>query len=335
MDLAYTRLMGGTGVVDINEVELYQPCDDALFDAPNPAEFLQLEKDGSPLVMPRSSFHNFYIHPLANLNHFSIETALSAWYLQIAIIRHALPIHLHARSQSPAEFFPESRKARDVVNLILMLPSRFPNLLQQRHRTSAFAWHNVLISLTVDLDLLEIASGRDGPELARTAFVTVSQWAETPGARRAALHAAHIFDILSSSRLGESNIARPDLLLFNSALVLSMYLFASRYDQGSSNAAPFELIQDVDWTSLGQEGLLPSSGNDTQGAHDPAWLARNFIRHGGPVSFAGELQRGSGVSARRILLKYMCLLDDFGRWRESRYSHLLRAMSDCIIGGHR
>lgn len=347
MDMAYTRLMGSAGVVDISKVELYQPCDDALFDAPTSAVFLQLVNDGNQLIMPRVSFHNFYANPPATLSHFSIETSLVAWYLQIAAIRHRLRIGnyvpLEARSYSPADLFSQSRSARDVVVSLLMLPSRYPSLFQQRHRASAFAWHNVNISLTVDIDLLEIASGRDGSEFAKTALVAVSKWAQTPGARRAALHAAQIFDILSSSRLRETNISRPDLLLFNSALVLSMYLFVSCREQGfHTSAVPFELLQDVDWTDLGQEGLLspPQTSladpdSDPQHSRGPAWAARNFIRNGGLVSFAGEVQRGSEITARKILLNYVRLLDDFGKWRGSRYSRLLRAMSDFIIEGNR
>ncbi|KAJ5174160.1 uncharacterized protein N7482_000037 [Penicillium canariense] len=247
MDMAYTRLMGSAGVVDIDRVELYQPCDDALFDAPTSAVFLELVKHGTQLMMPRVSFHTFYANPPATLNHFSIETFLVAWYLQIAAIRHRLPIGnyvpLEVRSHSPPDVFSESRKARDVIASLLMLPSSYPSLFQQRHRTCAFAWHNVNLSLTVDLDLLEIASGRDGPDLARTALMAVSKWAQTPGARRAALHAAQIFDILSSSRLKESNISRPDLLLFNSALVLSMYLFVSCREQGYCNAPPSSFFE--------------------------------------------------------------------------------------------
>lgn len=343
--MAYTRLLRSAGVLDADKVELYLPCEDALFEAPTFTRFLHLARHGAQLVMQQVAFKHFHVDPPPTLSHFSLETFLVLWYLQITAIRHRLPIGhyvpLEARSHSPAEVISESSKGKDVVTSLLMLPSKYASLFRQRHRVTAFAWSNINIALTADLDLLEIASGREGLESARTAILAVSKWVQTPGARWAALHAAQIFEILSSSRLGESDIARPDLLLFNSALVLAMYLFVSNRQGDNDDFPAFELLQEVDWTALGGEGLRrppqtipPSPGDNTQYLHDATTAARYFIRHGGPVTFAGETQRGSGVLARKVLLNYVRLLDDLGKWRHSRYSQLLRTMSDFIIEGN-
>jgi hypothetical protein len=236
-----------------------------------------------------------------------------------------------------------SSKAKDITDALLLLPSRYAELFRQRHRVAAFAWNNVCLALTADLDLLEVASGREGLDSARIAIAVVTKWSQTQNARRAILHAAQIFDILSSSRLGDSNIARQDLLLYNSALVLSMYLFVCHREEEAeeelSDPGSFELLQDIDWALVGEDGMrsapsaLPSPAIQERQSHSPTDAARYFIRHGGLLSFAGELQHGGGVAARKILLNYVRLLDDLGKWRGSRYSQLLRTMSEFVMEG--
>lgn len=345
MDMAYTRLMGSAGVVNMDKVELHLPCDDALFQATSAAKFLRLALGGNQLVMPKVSLHSSPLDLPLNLSHFSIETLLAMWYLKISAIRYRLPIGnyvpLEFRSHTPVEAFTTSSSATRVISYLTMIPARYANLFRERYRMIASAWHYVNISLTVDLDLLEIASGRDGLKPARTAITGVSAWAQTCGARRAVLHAAQIFDILASARLQDTNISRPDLLLFNSALVLSMYLFASarHYDEG--HFAALELLQNIEWSSLGGEGLQSSPETDLttpsyidQSCRDLARDARQFIRHGGPVTFAGEASHGGGLTPRRLLLNYVRLLDDLGKWRGSKYSRLLWVMSVSAIKGN-
>jgi len=328
-------------VADMDKVELHLPCESALFDAPTASRFLVAAQCGAQLMAPRMHVHQFHVDPPAFLDHMSMETVLVALYLQIAAIRHKLPL-ASSKFLEAREILSKSSKAKDVVKSILLLPSKYAGLFRQRHRVTALAWNNVCIALTADLNLLEIAFGREGLEPAQTAMSVVAKWAQTPSARRATLHAAQIFDILSSSRLSESNIARPDLLLFNSALVLSMYLAASSQDGNDHEPRTLELLQDVDWSSVAAEGMrgssqtIPSSPHNTlERSDDPTEAVRDFIRYGGPVSFAGEVQQGGSSTVRKILLHYVRLLEDLGKWHESRYSRLLRAMSDFVIEGNR
>lgn len=345
MDLAYTRLMNSAGVVDVDKIELHLQCESDLFDATTSNRFLQVAQRGAQLLGPRIRVQNFASDPPTALNHLSMETFLVLLYLQVAATRYKLPIGnyapLEARRYNLVEVFSRNARVRDVVASLLLLPSKYESLFQQRHRVTAFAWNNVCIGLTADIDLLEIASGREGFEPARTAIVAVTKWSNTPGARRAALHAAQFYDILSSSRLSESSIARPDLLLFHSALILSMYVFVSKHEEDYDDCAVFELLQSVNWTIVGPEGLRspvatnpPIPNTNDQRSVDASYAARDFIRHGGPVSFSGELLLGGGATARKILLNYVRLLDAAGKWSGSRYSQLLRTMSDFVIEGN-
>lgn len=345
MDIAYARLMASAGVVNIDKVELHLPCETVLFEASTSKRFLKDGQYGMQLVMPRMQVQSFHLDPPSTLNHMSVETVLVALYLQIAAIRNRPSTTLlkpsEVRSTNTLEPFPRDSKIRDLIASLLLLPSKYANLFRQRHRVTAFAWNNVCIALTAELDLLEIASGREGLDSARTAMPVVMKWAQTARARRATLHAAQIIDILSSSRLGEWNISRPDLLLFQSALVLSMYLFVSKYEENDSDLPAFELRQDIDWTIIGAEGIRSTAqtapASPSLDGPQPSELpdqARDFIRHGGPVSFSGEVLSGGGSTARKVLLNCVHLLDDIGKYRGSSYSQLLRTMSDFVIEGN-
>lgn len=343
LDMAYTRLMGTAGVVEMDKVELHLPCDDTLFEASNSALFLQATGRGERLIMPRMHIRNFHAAAPPVLNRLSVQTLLRALYLQVAAARTRLSAERSKLFEdsplSPAKALAMDNEAKDILTSIVMLPTMYASALRSRNVMTSMAWNDLCIAVTADLDLLEVASGRDGLERASTALIDVARWSRSAGARRALLHAAQIFDILDSSRIRESNISRPDLLLFVSALVVSMYLFVADYEESNLDMPAFELLQDVDWAVVGGEGLVESLENgqsepapDGQRQLDSSNSARDFVRYGGrSVSFSGEPQQGGGVSARKVLLRYAHLLDDFGKWDGSKYSQLLRTMSDFVI----
>ena len=91
-----------------------------------------------------------------------------------------------------------------------------------------------------------------------------------------------------------------------------------------TKAPPFELLDDVDWSRIGSEGI----------AYETVYVddsAVNFIRKGGSISLSGVIHRGGYQSARRIVLDFVHLLDEMGKWRVGRYTHVLRIMSDALV----
>lgn len=327
----------------MDKVELHVPCDALLFEATTFPRFLQAVKRGIPLTNPRLRIHDFQPSAPSTLDSTSMITLLSSLHLQAAGARHELlggnNTLLESSSCTPAEVFAKNAKSEKIVSCVILLPSKYADLFQRMEPLTMLAWNNLCLSLTADLDLLEVCSGREGPDSARIAVTAVTKWSRSPSARRAVLHASQIFFILSSSRLRESNIARADRLLFVSALVLSMYLFVIDRKDEDQNLLVLELLQDFDWTAVGSEGLQFENGRSTPSSVSQASApesfnaARDFIVQGGPVSFAGEDQLGGATTSRKILLNYVHLLDDVGKWRESRYSQLLRIMSDLVIEG--
>lgn len=329
-------------MVNIDTVELPLTCEAVLFEATNLARFRGASERAARLLMPCIAFRDFGTTAPPTLDCISLQTVLTMFYLRISAARHRLPVNetlaIDSQSFSPAEAFARDSTTSCVVENILLLPSLYLKQLQRGDTMNALAWNNLGLSLTADVDLMEIASGRKGLEAAQVAMATVGKWAKSASARRAILHAAQIFSVLSSTRLRESNTARPDLLLFTSALVLSMYLFVVDKEDEDNDSHPFELLQEVDWAAVGGAGVLqiPESSvsqPDDQSLQHPKNEALDFIRHGGCVSFAGETLDGGTNIARKIMTNYVHLLDELGKWRGSRYSQLLRTMSDFAIEG--
>lgn len=342
LDSAYARIQGAAGVVNIDTVELPLTCEAALFEAPSLVRFQSAVERAARLIMPCTTFREFGTTAPPTIDCTSLQTILTMFYLRVSAARHRLPVSeataIESQSFSPAEAFARDSTTLCVVKNILLLPSLYLKQLQSGDTMNALAWNNLGLSLTADIDLLEVASGRKGLEAAQVAMVTVGKWAKSASARRAILHAAQIFSVLSSTRLRESNTARPDLLLFTSALVLSMYLFVVDKENEDNDLHPFELLQEVDWAAIGGEGVLQFPGSPVSQRNDQLSRhskneALDFIRHGGWVSFAGEALDGGTNTARKIMTNYVHLLDELGKWRGSRYSQLLRTMSDFAIEG--
>ncbi|PVH70627.1 hypothetical protein DL98DRAFT_394330, partial [Cadophora sp. DSE1049] len=336
LDAAYARLMGSAGVVNMDNVDVHLPCDTLLFEAGTFPKFLQAAKRGSKLVEARMEVRNILATAPPSLDCTSMITLVGCLYLKGATARHQLrggnDDIWGTQSCSPAEILARDPMGDTIVPSIILLAQKYGNLLQKKNTITLLGWNNLCISLTVDLNLLEIALGRDGVAATYKATSLVRKWSRSASARRAILHASQIFEILSSSRLHGSTFARPDLLLFTSALVLSMYVFVMESKAEDQNTQAYELLQEVDWTAVEGEGMLypPIANSMGYQSQDPVMTdaAREFIQHGGPISFAGEDQLGGATAARKVLLNYMHLLDDLGRWRGSKCSQLLRAMSD-------
>ena len=75
------------------------------------------------------------------------------------------------------------------------------------------------------MQIFELAAGRAGAGPAGKALADVEDWARTSSARRACVHAAQSFKLLSNRKVSESITLNSMSALFCSALVLGLYLF--------------------------------------------------------------------------------------------------------------
>jgi hypothetical protein len=132
---------------------------------------------------------------------------------------------------------------------------------------------------------------------------------------------------MTKRRITDGTMFMSEVALFNAALVLSLYVYASPVTLESCTQPPLELLDEVDWNQIGDEGL--PGWNTTQ--NNPAYVASRFITEGGPVSFNRFVCEGGYASARRVLLSYVGLLDEVGRWNWRKFRHILRVMADSMV----
>ncbi|KAJ4113985.1 hypothetical protein NW769_004765 [Fusarium oxysporum] len=335
LDMAYARLMSTSGVIAIDKVEIHLPCDDALFeDATTATAFLRLVQQGACITMPRMNVRSFHELSPSKLNQNSTQILLRSLYLRLIAAKARLS-EKHGRNEnsqsiSLAESFSTDDDYKTIIADVVLLPKAHASFLGERHQNNALGWHYLCILLTTDVDLLETACGRDGLEAAEDSLVHVFRWSQSSSARRALLHAAQVFSILDSCLVRESYLTRPDLVLFVSALVISQYFLVTSYTGNGSGGPAFELLRDVDWTTVGDEGFGRATGYLPLGRLGRETVNSNpaigFINKGGSVSFAGEVQGLGGVAAKKIARKFAHLMDGFGKWDGCSYSQLLRVM---------
>ncbi|RKK75995.1 hypothetical protein BFJ69_g7325 [Fusarium oxysporum] len=335
LDMAYARLMSTSGVIAIDKVEIHLPCDDALFeDATTATAFLRSVQQGARITMPRMNARSFHVLSPSKLNQNSTQILLRSLYLRLIAAKARLSEkhgqNEHSQSISLAESFSTDEDYKTIIADVVLLPKAHASFLGERHQNNALGWHYLCILLTTDIDLLETACGRDGLEAAEDSLVHVFRWSQSSSARRALLHAAQVFSILDSCLVRESYLTRPDLVLFVSALVISQYFLVTSYIGNGSGGTVFELLRDVDWTTVGDEGFGRATGYLPLGRLGRETVNSNpaigFINKGGSVSFAGEVQGLGGVAAKKIARKFAHLMDGFGKWDGCSYSQLLRVM---------
>jgi hypothetical protein len=187
------------------------------------------------------------------------------------------------------------------------------------------------IMLSADIRIFELGAGRTGADGAIKALGAIAIWSQTPAARRACLHAAQIFGIMSHQWSSDSTMFHSHAALFAAALVLSLYVFTCP-SHGVAEYANinkgFDLLNKIDWERVGDEGMA----GDNPSTGDPDYAAVSFIRNSGPISMAGVIcRRGCYQSCQRILLNFADLLQKITKWKWSEYPRILRNMSDILM----
>lgn len=217
--------------------------------------------------------------------------------------------------------------------LLISLIKIYDETLRRSNPNCIVIWHSTCLLLTIDVNVLERAAGREGPELMAQARFELSRWAGTAAARRACLHAAQAFRTLSNRKPTDGTAFQSVRTLFMSALVLGMYTLVGpdHPRSGEFNDTKFDLANtDLDWKVIGDEGMsdpTPSPSVEFLALEDPAI---GFIRHGGPMILDGKMYRRGPRHAQRIIMEFAGLLDEVGTHWMADHVRLLYVIHDTM-----
>lgn len=319
-------------IIRTNNIKILLPCDSALFQAPSAIKWAELLNKGHQICMPslNLSAQPVNIPRVTNsIDTLGIDGILCIIRLRISEDYYRLLPQSGSQSLElqfvPWHTFANDLHAKLTQELVVDVINSYQEMLGSVNPNSMALWHNLCIMLTADLRIFEIGAGCIGPIKARKALENITTWTQSSAARRSILHAAQTFKLVSNRRVSDGDPLHSSYRLFSAALVLSLYVFMAAPQYEEDEGSTFELTDDVDWVHIGKEGITPDINDYTDDA------AVKFIRNGGSYSISGVVHNHGYQSARRVLLDFIHLLDNVGKWRVDRYTRVLRIMSDALV----
>ncbi|KAJ4246870.1 hypothetical protein NW762_013422 [Fusarium torreyae] len=281
-----------------------------------PVMDLQAFLQGFPTVRPSGSV--------------AIDTLLSAAALNMSHVRNRVLRQGDGTLRHvlfPMQHFQADTAGSANAQLLRAIYTNYGQEYLKKDPNSMTLWHSMCISLTANLDLFEIAAGREGNVAAKAALQKILQWTDSPYARRACLHAAQAFACMLKRKITDGTRFMSEIAIFHSALVLGLYIYASPPSLDQGDDRPLELLDEVDWNRVADEGLPGWTSSNLDNEYPP----NKFINRGGSISFDGMVLSGGWGSARRIIMFYSGLLDQTGRWNWRKFRQILHLMSDSMV----
>lgn len=336
LDSWYSSFLGTSPIICPDLVQYINPCDEALFQANSSSRWIQLVHGGKPMLTPTVMAPSEIIDiPTlgAPLENFSMHGLLATVQLRLSQAYHRLLSNRASYPFAPCHTYAMDGRARCLPSLQCQIHRKHGESLDHRNPNAVVMWHNMCMMLTADIQIFDLAAGRAGPIPARQALDDIAAWSQTPAARRACLHASHIYKSMMDRKASDQTTFHSVFSLFSAALVLGLYTFMvpSSGEPQVGNGS-IELLDDVDWHQVGTEGFtsfMEPRGSHSLGSSDNP--AINFIRNGGTIYIRGIPFQGGYQSARRILLDYAGLLKDTGKWSIRKFSYVLHIMSDVLM----
>jgi hypothetical protein len=344
IDSFFASLMHTGPIIHPTAVQIHLPCEDILFQAISARKWIQLTQNGYNTVMPMmcSTPGGMSLpKPPVPLDAFSIYTIFTAIQLRICEAYHRMfgdnerePIR--EQFLVPWRAYEADSRACLTTPLIIEVVNVYGDLFGSMNPNCLTLWHKMCIMLTADIRIFELAAGRAGANPARKALDDIAIWSQTPAARRACVHAAQTFKLMSNRKASDGITFHSATALFTSALILGLYVFMlPPSDPKNCDAESFELMDDIDWKRLGRVGLTAEGAphSPTPGDFDPA---THFILNGGTIYISGIPHQPGYQSARRVLLDFAGLLKEVGKRSTRKFSRVLFIMSDVLmdVDGH-
>ncbi|PGH11936.1 hypothetical protein AJ80_06901 [Polytolypa hystricis UAMH7299] len=264
--------------------------------------------------------------PLADLapDENSMHASLAVIHLQIHEAYHRLLFGLSPYPFIPSYTYVLDSRFRSLPSLLLSTINNYNQHFQRLDPNCVIMWHHMCMTLSADMQIFELAAERSGPGPGRKALDDIASWSQSPTARPS-----------------DDTMFHAVIALFSAALVLGLYTFMlPRMEHEFENPLSIELLDDIDWTQVQDEGLAtglkaapaphppPPASSPSSTEHIPALF---FIRHGGTIYIRGVAHQLGLQSARHILPDYAGLLKDTGKWSVHKFSYVLHSMSDVLM----
>ena len=336
LDSWYSSFLTTSPIVVPDSIQLVLPCNEALFQANGSTRWMQLIHSGKQMLTPTvmAPSENINVPALDSpIDDFCMHGVLAMVQLRLSEAYHRLLSNRASYPFAPCHTYAMDGRARCLPSLQLQIITKYGEVMERLNPNSIASWHNMCMMLTADIQIFDLAAGRAGPTPAGQALNDIAAWSQTPAARRACLHAAHIYKSMTNRKASDHPTFNSVSSLFSAALVLGLYIFmVPSSGESQVGAASIELLDDIDWQQVGTEGFTsfmePRGSQSLTPTDDPAV---NFIRNGGTVYLRGIPFQGGYQSARRILLDFAGLLKDTGKWSVRKFSYVLHIMSDVLM----
>lgn len=336
VDSFFASNLGAAPIIRVETLRFYAPCPSPSFAAGDADSWSQLDPDGlllSSTIIDTRLERNPLPENLGSSAH-GLDALLSSVWLRLADVRHRVLSANKARPRAdlliPGRLYQTDSSGAVLAPTLLCIQWTYASHLGPRQPNQMIFWHNICMAIVADVDSFEIAAGRDGQESALSALQDIATWAETPAARRACLHAAQTYLCMSCKKATDAASFLSETALFNAALVLGLYLYVSpaslREGSVSGNTKCFDILDEVDWTELGDCGFP-----DVEDSGIPTTAAGDFIKNGGDFLFAGVRHTGGPSSARKVMLEFVGLLEEVGKWKVGEFCRILRTLSDSPV----
>ncbi|KAJ5964196.1 uncharacterized protein N7479_004072 [Penicillium vulpinum] len=336
LDSWYSSFLSIGPIAVPDSIQLILPCSESLFCAHSSAQWAHLIRGGKHILSSTilAPSENINVPTLeAPADEFCIQAVLAVVQLRQSESYHRLLSNRASYPFAPCHTYAMDGRARCLPSLQSQLITNYGETLDRLNPNALVTWHNMCMTLTADIQIFDLAAGRAGPAPARKAFDDLREWSQTPAARRACLHAAHIYNVMANRKASDHPTFQSMFSLFSAGLVLGLYTFmVSDSASSSSSLGSVELMDDVNWRSVGTEGFtsfMEPRGSQTFAPTDDH--AVNFIRNGANIYLRALPLHGGYQSARRILLDYASLLKDSGKWSVKQFSYILYIMSDVLM----
>ncbi|KAJ5503529.1 hypothetical protein N7463_006403 [Penicillium fimorum] len=336
LDSWYSSFLSTGPIAVPDSIQLILPCSEAFFSAHSSIQWTYLIRSGKHILSSTilTPSENINVPTLeAPADDFCIQAVLAVVQLRQSESYHRLLSNRASYPFAPCHTYAMDGRARCLPSLQSQLITNYGETLDRLNPNALITWHNMCMTLTADIQIFDLAAGRAGPAPARKALDDIREWSQTPAARRACLHAAHIYKVMTNRKASDHPTFQSMFSVFSAGLVLGLYTFtASDSTSSPSGFGSVELMDDVDWRSVGTEGFTsfmePRGSQTFVPTDDPAV---NFIRNGATIYLRGLPFHGGYQSARRILLDYASLLKDSGKWSVKQFSYILYIMSDVLM----